>query len=160
MGKFLESAAADGGDIYFFQELAEAAARSGGRLVVIGILHQAFEQYASRLGRETRDEWAKIQGRFTDIPLIAGVDEVIDLLGHAIASQKRHPSTADAAESVASAISSRRPRSANDLGHRLDKCSPLHPVTAAVLGPMSRRRFGQNERSIFGFLSSAEPGGF
>ena len=42
MGKFLESTAADGGDIYFFQELAEAAARSGGRLVVVGILHQAF----------------------------------------------------------------------------------------------------------------------
>jgi hypothetical protein len=160
MGKFLESAAADGGDIYFFQELAETAARSRGQLVVVGILHQAFEQYASRLGRETRDEWAKIQGRFTDIPLIAGVDEVIDLLSHAIASQKRHPSTADAAESVASAISSRRPGSANDLGHHLDKCWPLHPVTAAVLGPMSRRRFGQNERSIFGFLSSAEPGGF
>ena len=33
-------------------------------------------------------------------------------------------------------------------------------MTAAVLGPMSRRRFGQNERSVFGFLASAEPGGF
>ena len=80
-GKFLEGAAAEGGDIYFFQELAEAASRSQGRLVVVGILHQAFEQYASRLGRDARDEWAKIQGRFSDIPLIAGVDEVVDLLG-------------------------------------------------------------------------------
>lgn len=160
MGKFLESAATDGGDIYFFQELAEVAARSGGRLVTVGILHQAFEQYASRLGRETRDEWAKIQGRFTDIPLIAGVEEVIDLLGHAIATQTHHPSTSEAAEAVADSIRSRRPGSAKDLGHRLDRCWPLHPVTAAVLGPMSRRRFGQNERSIFGFLSSAEPAGF
>ena len=33
-------------------------------------------------------------------------------------------------------------------------------MTAVVLGPMSRRRFGQNERSAFGFLASAEPGGF
>jgi hypothetical protein len=160
MGKFLESAATDGGDIYFFQELAEAASRCRGRLVVVGILHQAFEQYASRLGRETRDEWAKIQGRFTDIPLIAGVEEVIDLLGHAITSQARHPSTSGSAEAVADSIRGRRPGSAKDLGHRLDKCWPLHPVTAAVLGPMSRRRFGQNERSIFGFLSSAEPAGF
>lgn len=160
MGKFLESAATSGGDIYFFQELAEAAARSGGRLVIVGILHQAFEQYASRLGRETRDEWAKIQGRFTDIPLIAGVEEVIDLLGHAITSQTRHPSTSGDAEAVANSIRGRRPGSAKDLGHRLDRCWPLHPVTAAVLGPMSRRRFGQNERSIFGFLSSAEPAGF
>lgn len=160
MGKFLEGAAADGGDVYFFQELAERAARAPGKIVVVGILHQAFEQYASRLGRETRDEWAKIQGRFTDIPLIAGVDEVIDLLGRAIESGRRHPSTAQAAEAVADTIRGRRPGSARDLAHRLDRCWPLHPVTAAVLGPMSRRRFGQNERSIFGFLSSAEPAGF
>lgn len=160
MGKFLEGAAAEGGDIYFFQELAEVAARSKGRIVVVGVLHQAFEQYASRLGRETRDEWAKIQGRFVDIPLIAAVEEVIDLIGRAIESHRRHPGTHEAAEAVAQSIKSRRPGSAGDLTRRLDRCWPLHPVTAAVLGPMSRRRFGQNERSVFGFLSSAEPGGF
>jgi hypothetical protein len=36
----------------------------------------------------------------------------------------------------------------------------LHPVTAALLGPASKRRFGQNERSVFSFLASAEPLGF
>ncbi len=41
MGKFLESAAQDGTDVYPFQLLAEAASRSGGRLIIIGILHQA-----------------------------------------------------------------------------------------------------------------------
>ena len=160
MGKFLEGAAADGADIYFFQELAEAAARARGKLVIVGILHQAFEQYASRLGRETRDEWAKIQGRFSDVPLIAGVDEVIDLLGRAIVTEKRHPQTAQSVEAIAKSIRSRRPGTPADLNIRLDKCWPLHPVTAVVLGPMSRRRFGQNERSLFGFLASAEPGGF
>lgn len=160
LGKFLEGAASDNGDVYFFQELAEAASRSAGRVVVVGILHQAFEQYASRLGREVRDEWAKIQGRFSDIPLIAGVDEVIDLLGRAIVSDQRHLETAAPADVVAQSIRSRRPGTPADLAVRLDKCWPLHPVTAAALGPMSRRRFGQNERSIFGFLTSAEPGGF
>ena len=29
-----------------------------------------------------------------------------------------------------------------------------------MLGPLSRRRFGQNQRSIFGFLNSTEPQGF
>lgn len=160
MGKFLEGAAADGADIYFFQELAEAASRAGGRLVIVGILHQAFEQYASRLGREARDEWAKIQGRFSDVPLIAGVDEVIDLLGRAIVTDRRHSETAQSVEAIAKSIRSRRPGTPADLAARLDKCWPLHPVTAVVLGPMSRRRFGQNERSVFGFLASAEPGGF
>jgi len=160
LGKYLESAATDAKDIYFFQELAEIASRSSGRVVVVGILHQAFEQYAHRLGREARDEWAKIQGRFSDVPLIAAVDEVIDLLGRAIDTTSRHAETARSAELIAQSIRSRRPGSAATLGARLDACWPLHPVTAAVLGPMSRRRFGQNERSIFGFLTSAEPDGF
>ena len=51
MGKFLESAAYDSSDIYFFQQLAEIASRSDNRLVVVGVLHQAFDEYAHRLSR-------------------------------------------------------------------------------------------------------------
>lgn len=160
MGKFLEGVAHDDGDIFFFQELAEAAARAKVRLVVVGILHQAFEQYAARLGREARDEWAKIQGRFIDIPLIAGVDEVVDLVGRAIVTSRAHGESIGVAKRIAETIRARRPSSPPDLHIRLDACWPLHPATALLLGPMSRRRFGQNERSVFGFLSSAEPGGF
>jgi hypothetical protein len=82
LGKFLEHAARQDEDVYFYQELAEAASRSRGRLVVIGILHQPFEQYASRLDRDARDEWAKVQGRYIDISLAAGSDEVLDLIGN------------------------------------------------------------------------------
>lgn len=160
MGKFLEGAAEDGADIHFFQELAEAASRTEGRLIVVGILHQAFEQYAFRLGREARDEWAKVQGRFVDIPIVTAVDEVIDLLGQAIVTEAAPPASARLAGEVALAIAERRPGSPPDLGGRLQRCWPLHPITAALLGPVSRRRFVQNERSIFGFLNSAEPEGF
>jgi hypothetical protein len=161
LGKFLESSAQSSGDIYFYQLLAEAACRARGKLVVVGILHQAFEQYASRLGREARDEWAKVQGRFVDISLAAGSDEVIDLIGKAIQSEKvpRHE-TRDIAGAIARSIAERRPSICTDLDARLDRCWPLHPVTAVLLGPSSRRRFGQNERSIFGFLNSVEPMGF
>ena len=64
MGKFLEAAAQDGSDIYVLQQLAEAASRSNGRFLLVGVLHQAFEEYAHRLSHEMRDEWAKIQGPF------------------------------------------------------------------------------------------------
>ncbi|MDT1827550.1 ATP-binding protein, partial [Acinetobacter baumannii] len=50
LGKFLEYAAYSGEDIGFYQDLAEAAARCKGNLVIIGILHQSFEQYAAKLG--------------------------------------------------------------------------------------------------------------
>ena len=151
LGKFLESAAQSGEDIYFYQELAEAASRCNGKLVIVGILHQAFEQYAIKLGRDSRDEWAKIQGRYIDIPV-----------GKALV--KTDPPILKIAKSftftVAESISKRRPNSPSNLKNSLINCWPLHPVTAALLGPISRKKFSQNERSIFGFLASAEPLGF
>lgn len=161
LGKFLEaSALGNGDDIYFYQELAEAAARSNGKVVIIGILHQSFSQYAARLGLETRDEWAKIQGRYTDIPLVAGSDEVVELISKAIKVDKRPKHAKVAALTVANAIRERRPMVGTQYEHALELCWPLHPVMAALLGPISKRQFGQNERSTFGFLSSSEPYGF
>jgi hypothetical protein len=160
MGKYLEGAGDRNVDIHFFQDLAEAANRSSGRLFVVGVLHQAFERYAERLGSAVQDEWAKIQGRFVDVPIVTAIDEVIDLLGRAVTSTLTHPQSAPVAGAIAQAIAVRRPGTPDDLSDRLDRCWPLHPVTAALLGPVTRRRFGQNERSLFGFLGSAEPAGF
>lgn len=160
MGKFLEAAAAGGEDIHFFQDLAEKAGRSKGRLVVVGLLHQSFRQYASRLGIEAREEWAKIQGRYGDISFVATGDEVVQLIGNAIECGVEHPQSMPTARVIAAAIASRRPSVGDSMVSLLDKCWPLHPVTASLLGPASRRQFGQNERSVFGFLSSLEPHGF
>ena len=157
LGKFLESAARDGTDIYIFQQVAELASRSDGRLLVVGILHQAFEEYAHRLSREMRDEWAKIQGRFVDLPVNADGNEQIDLLARAIESNHPARSAGALANKVASLVQGNKPP---QLAVMLEDCWPLHPVTACMLGPLSRRRFGQNQRSLFGFLNSAEPAGF
>lgn len=162
LGKFLESAAQTGEDVYFYQELAEAASRCKGKLVVVGILHQSFEQYAVRLGREARDEWAKVQGRFIDIPLITGTDEVIELVSRAITVKApfEHDESKRIVDVVVESIRNRRPGAPANLAEGLYSCWPLHPVTATLLGPISKRRFGQNERSTFGFLASREPIGF
>ncbi|MCY3710486.1 MAG: hypothetical protein OXG26_16470 [Caldilineaceae bacterium] len=157
MGKFLEGAARDIADVYFFQQLAELASRSEGRLVVVGILHQAFDEYSHRLSREMREEWAKIQGRFVDLPVNTGVDEQIALLGKAIESDHRPTAASQLSENIA-ALTNRT--ISEDLPQLLEDCWPLHPIVACLLGPISRRRFGQNQRSIFGFLNSEEPLGF
>ena len=160
LGKFLEAAAQDGSDIYILQQLAEAASRSNGRLLLVGVLHQAFEEYAHRLTHEMRDEWAKIQGRFVDLIVNTAGEEQIDLISRAIESDHR-PKKPTAVASAVAAFSRRdRPHDAERLAEMLEACWPLHPVVACLLGPISRRRFGQNQRSIFGFLNSAEPHGF
>ncbi len=159
MGKFLDQAASGATDVYVFQQLAETANRSGKRLVIVGILHQAFDDYGSRLTREARDEWLKIQGRFIDIPINVAGEEQVSLIARAISSSVTPP-RGPAPEGIAEAIRKNRPGTAAGLGDELTACWPLHPVVASLLGPLSRRRFGQNQRSVFGFLNSAEPYGF
>lgn len=161
LGKMLEHEALEGGDVHLLQDLAERASRSEGRLVVVGILHQSFDQYAVRARSNSRDEWAKVQGRYHDISFLSGADETVALLGQAISSKGRPPSTArQEAERVAKAVAKRRPSDVALLTQGLFATWPLNPVTALLLGPVSRQRFAQNERSLFGFLSSAEPSGF
>lgn len=160
LGKLLEHEAIEGGDIHLLQDIAERSARSAGRLVVVGILHQAFDQYAARAGRDARQEWAKVQGRYQDISFLAGADETVALLGRAITSRTPPASAATNAALVAKAVGNRRPTDEGVLAAALTATWPLNPVTALLLGPVSRQRFAQNERSVFGFLSSAEPAGF
>ena len=159
MGKSLESAASEGADIYLFQQIAELASRSNGRLIFIGILHQSFGEYAHRLSREMRDEWAKIQGRFADLPLSISGSEQIDLISRTIkgSSRLRPKAISNLAHKVAGQT---QKNFGTKFARVLENCWPLHPLTACLLGPMSRRRFGQSQRSIFGFLNSAEPNGF
>lgn len=162
MGKFLEYSAQEENDIHFYQDLAEAASRSNGKLIVIGILHQAFRQYSSKLGNEIQNDWAKVQGRYADIPLISSSDETIELLSKAISISEdlKNDVNVNAAQIVADEVRKRRPSISAQLVESLIKCWPLHPTMATILGPASRRHFGQNERSIFGFLSSSEPHAF
>jgi hypothetical protein len=160
MGKFLEAAAQDGSDIYILQQLAEAASRSKGRFLVVGVLHQAFEEYAHRLSHEMRDEWAKIQGRFVDLIVNTVGEEQIDLISRAIESDHRPKKPGALAITVAGFARRDRAGDADRFAAILEACWPLHPVVACLLGPISRRRFGQNQRSIFGFLNSSEPHGF
>lgn len=161
MGKFLEASAVGvGDDLNFYQDLAELGGRAKGKVVVVGILHQAFAQYAKRLGIDTRDDWAKVQGRYADIPLVAASDEVVELIGRAIEGQKHENWVPPPAQAIADSIRSRRPAVGPNFAASLARCWPLHPAMAALLGPISKRQFGQNERSVFGFLASVEPSGF
>ncbi|MGV0819443.1 ATP-binding protein [Martelella sp. AMO21009] len=160
LGRGLEAAADGDGDIHLLQDLAELASRSHGKLIFLGILHQAFEEYAERLSRNARDSWAKIQGRFVDISISVSLEETIELIGEALGHQRAVRKALPLAEACVGHLRPARSKSdAKRLTGKLARTAPLHPFTACLLGPLSRRRFGQNQRSIFSFLSSAEPYG-
>ncbi|ENO3978098.1 hypothetical protein ACBI01_004198 [Aeromonas veronii] len=162
MGKFLEASSFEGDDIFLFQELAELSSRTKSNFLLIGILHQAFRQYAKfqQFSEKIQNEWEKVQGRFSDIPLVASTDEVVELVGNAIHNCSEVSANQAIYEFVCTNIRNRRPAIGHNLEMKLSHCWPLHPVTALLLGPISRRQFGQNERSVFGFLGSLEAYGF
>ncbi|BDW98407.1 hypothetical protein [Maricaulis maris] len=161
MGKFLEAAAEGDADMHVFQQLAELANRSQGRFILIGILHQAFGDYAGRVSRQKRDEWSKIQGRFSDLVVNLAEEEQLEVISRAIVTEDVPPTSfKKSVKSIAACSQSNRRGNGSNLTATLERCWPLHPVAALLLGPISRRRFGQNQRSVFGFLNSFEPHGF
>jgi energy-coupling factor transporter ATP-binding protein EcfA2 len=160
MGKFLEAAAFGHSDVHIFQQLAELASRSNGKFVLIGVLHQSFSNYGKRLSKELRDEWTKIQGRFIDLTVNASGEEQIELLSRAIHTDEIPDTYQNLSQTVFQSVKDKKQNTSMSMATSLAACWPLHPVTACLLGPISKRRFGQNQRSIFGFLNSAEPNGF
>ncbi len=162
LGKYLEADCASE-NTYLLQEVAELACRSKRRIVLVGILHQAFDAYASRLPTAVRDEWTKVQGRFIDIPLAVTTDETLELLARAISQPVGFVPDQAFASSVQGAAQWMQKNAVGNvskLSSLLTGCWPLNPVTALMLGPVSRRKFSQNERSIYSFLSAREPAGF
>ena len=105
LGKALDHAARNSEDIFIMQELAELANRSEGNLIFIGILHHSFFEYGNNLSINVKKEWAKIQGRFLDIPVNNSVEEQIHLLHSAIASlSKKNWKASDPNQYVSSFI--------------------------------------------------------
>ncbi|OBK22397.1 hypothetical protein [Mycobacterium asiaticum] len=156
-GKNLEHFALTGteGDPFLLQELAEMTQGAGAApLIIVTMQHLSFDEYVQDSSTARRKEWSKVQGRFQDIPyvethaqsrrLIASAIQQDELLREAAGrwvSQHRDALDAqglrDIAEDAAAAI-------------------PLHPMALAVL-PDLCSRYGQNERTLFSFLTSSEP---
>lgn len=169
LGKFLEFAALhpERGDVQPLQELAELAARSAAHpVVLVTILHQAFDEYAHRLSRMQQQEWRKVQGRFSDIPFGDAPEETVRLVSGAIAHRPNALADAWLSQTLQARKDSCRdlqltPKSltGTEFAEILRASYPLHPVTLLAL-PQIFRRFGQSERSLFSFLASGEPHGF
>jgi hypothetical protein len=131
--------------------------------VLIGLLHQGFHAYAESLPTSVRHEWEKVAGRFDEIVFDQPLTHTAALVSGALnVDLRRVPDAvcasarraANAAASVGWIGSAKRNIEAFGSG----RTYPLHPT---VLPTVVRffARFGQHERSLFGFLLSTEPFG-
>ncbi len=166
LGKCLEAAALNSeSDIFILQKLAEIASRNRkSPFLLFTVLHQSFDRYANRLDSEKRNEWSKIQGRFEDVSFVDTSDQVFTLISSAIirlGKSGAYVTSSDKVfQSLAHVLKNDHHRSSKAFLGLLNQCIPLHPLTAIVLVPLFRSKFSQNERSLFAFMTSTEPGGF
>jgi hypothetical protein len=83
LGQFLDYAARRGDDLFVLQTLAEMSASSGRfPCVFLTILHQSFDRYTGTAGAARRIEWAKVQGRFVDLPFQEPPVQMLRIVGH------------------------------------------------------------------------------
>lgn len=160
MGKTLEFINKNKGELHLFQDLAEVLGRINTPVIFLGLLHQSFSEYAKERGTKLQEEWAKIQGRYTDILYNVSTDETVALIAQSIKPKdKFQQDNTPYVEMVLDAIDDTKNRK-KQLQNRLKATAPLHPLVSLILGPLSKRRFSQNERSTFGFLNSHEQHSF
>ena len=162
MGRFLEHAATNIGteDPSIFQSLAE---RAGGRasvdFAVVGFLHHRFADYVAGMGEWIEAEWSRSSERYEELSFDGSTEQSLFMLANALEPTQRHTAAVrrkavevygEAADLGVFAV----PR--HDVVQVAPNLYPLHPATVAALA-LAIRRFGQNERSLFGFLQSLEP---
>ncbi|WP_281222282.1 hypothetical protein [Photobacterium sanguinicancri] len=159
MGKSLEFINKNKGELHLFQDIAEVLGRIDTPVIFLGLLHQAFAEYAKDRGTKLQEEWGKIQGRYNDILYNVSTDETVALIGKSIVSRSPNTQEDNYVTQLLAALNDSQERKVQ-LRERLKQCAPLHPLTALLLGPLSKRRFSQNERSTFSFLNSHEQHSF
>ncbi len=165
LGKFLEYEGRHYGanDIYLLQLLAEHACEDNPvNLLLFVLLHQSFDQYAKGLGEHLKNEWAKVQGRFEEVPFLESAEQVLKIVSAAftykITPTEQQIITNNINDVVTVLIDNEvlskvmTHKQALDL---LSTCYPLHPVSAILL-PVLCQKLAQNERTLFSYLGSHE----
>lgn len=145
------------GDPYILQALSELGQGSEALpIFIITLQHLSFDEYVQGTTVAQRREWAKIQGRFQDIPFIESALQSRRLVA-SVFTQKdssigtRYKKWLDTHQPLISESG------LGDIAKSADTLSafPLDPLTLAVLPPLCSR-YGQNERTLFSFLASKE----
>jgi len=142
-------------DLFLLQTLAEMSGRDRKiPLFMITLQHMAFEEYAVGASTVQRQEWAKVQGRFDDVPVSNSPEQARML----IAGSLKLSGDAEGKKEVQKwARKESKSVSAMGLGwdinpRILPSYYPLHPLVVEILPEMCSR-YGQYERTLLAFVT-------
>ena len=144
-------------DLFLLQQLAEMSGKN--RKILLSIMtlqHMAFEEYVSGASTKQKREWAKIQGRFEDIPFANSPDQTRQLISNTIQHTKK---TSNFRKINNWAKTKTEQLKKIGVGNDFDssviaECYPLEPLALEIL-PELCSRYGQHERTLLSFLSNA-----
>lgn len=155
-GKLLEYASSNKAtdDIYLLQQISEWANNDQNNTYFIITLHQNFSNYGKNLSSQDKLEWEKVKGRFVDLVFNEPVEQLIYFASEKLKEFEIPNDLDDKHQAIIKLIE--RSKLVNlktivsdDLTRAI---YPLDWLSANVL-VNSLQRYGQNERSLFSFLS-------
>lgn len=169
--KYLESniGSATVEDTKLLQDFAEKCSRStqDRQLHMLLISHKSLSNYIdAKLPKDKVDGWRGVSGRFKELEIANSPGQSYELISEAVLKDpamweawlsedggaNRRLLDALARRYVASGLFEEA-----DAERAVHGCFPLHPVSAYLL-PRLSAKVAQNERTLFTFLCSAEPG--
>jgi hypothetical protein len=157
-GKILEHAANQNPEkeLYFLQQLAEFVNHpKHDNIIMIATLHQNFGAYSRKLNEQQRNEWEKVKGRFKEIVFSEPVEQLLHLAATQIESSNKKIVSEKNFDTLFQLAKTTKFIS-NDFEIGIaKKLYPLDILSAFAL-THAIQRYGQNERSLFSFLSSKD----
>lgn len=153
-GKILEHAAKNNPEkeLYFLQQFAEYVNNSSRQILLLTTLHQNFGSYAKNLTEEQKNEWKKVKGRFMEVTFVEPIEQLLHLASIQLKEESNTAALSNAKNLYKLAIETGFVAKDFDEQTAL-QLYPLdlfsaYTITSAI------QRYGQNERSLFSFLSS------
>lgn len=153
-GKILEHAAKNNPEkeLYFLQQFAEYVNDSSRQILFLTTLHQNFGSYAKNLNEEQKNEWKKVKGRFMEVAFVEPIEQLLHLASIQLKEESLTAALTNAKNLYKLAIETGFVAKDFDEQTAL-QLYPLdlfsaYAITSAI------QRYGQNERSLFSFLST------
>jgi hypothetical protein len=154
-GKILEHAANKNPEkeLYFLQKLAEFVNVPTRNIILLTTLHQNFGSYAAKLTEQQRNEWLKVKGRFKEVVFAEPVEQLLYLTAKQLDRKQHIEGSAFGLKQIFELARKSNLISDSFKFETAQQLFPLDPVSATCL-TIAVQRYGQNERSLFSFLSA------
>lgn len=157
-GRFLQSIKENKISIFFgqMQNLAELVNKSS-NISLLLVSHKPINYYFKNLSNDLRQEYSKIEKRFTSCEIKSDETTFINIALEVIKSIQTVKNRDSIDENLSRNLYKYNIFSNNFLGRLepqdlINKSYPLHPVTLMLI-PKFSQIFGQNERTLFTFLN-------